>query len=31
MIININTDVNNKKMKIDDDYHSILKLLYILF
>ena len=31
MIININTDINNEKMEIDDDYHSMLELLYILF
>ena len=31
MIININTDINNEKMEIDDDCHSMLELLYILF
>ena len=31
MIIKINTDVNNEKIKIDNDCHSILELLYILF
>ena len=30
MIININTDVNNEKMKIDDNCYNMLELLYFI-